>query len=181
MTQDYIVEFYKILDYYSLDIIIGLTVAILVLFILYLVNIAQMSKLKKRYRIFMEGNDAKTLEDTIIKRLDQVDKLLVANEENEKSIKNLFANMKVTFQKSGMVKYDAFNELGGQLSFSIALLNETNDGYMLNVVHSREGCYIYAKEIVKGNSIIVLTEEEKKALDIAMGRKTEDQENSTQK
>lgn len=163
-------DYYEILNYYRIEIMIGLAAAAVILFILYLINIIQMSKLKKRYRIFMEGKDAKTLEDTIIKRLDQVDMLLEANSKNEENIKKLFSNMKLTFQKSGLVKYDAFNELGGKLSFSLALLNETNDGYMLNVVHNRDGCYIYMKEIVKGNSVIMLTEEENQALAIAMGQ-----------
>ena len=87
---------------------------------------------------------------------------------NEKSIKKLFADMKFTFQKVGLVKYDAFNEMGGKLSFSLALLNQTNDGFVLNAVHSREGCYTYIKEIVDGNSIIVLAEEEQEALKMAM-------------
>lgn len=163
-------DYYELLNYYRIEIMIGLAVAVVVLLILYLINIIQMSKLKKRYRIFMEGKDAKTLEDTIIKRLDQVDMLLEANSKNEENIKKLFSNMKLTFQKSGLVKYDAFNELGGKLSFSLALLNETNDGYMLNVVHNRDGCYIYMKEIVKGNSVIMLTEEENQALAMAMGQ-----------
>ena len=87
---------------------------------------------------------------------------------NEKSIKKLFADMKFTFQKVGLVKYDAFNEMGGKLRFSLALLNQTNDGFVLNAVHSREGCYTYIKEIVDGNSIIVLAEEEQEALKMAM-------------
>ena len=162
-------ELLKILEEQSLYIVIGLAAAVLILFILYIINIVQMSKLKKRYRIFMEGKDAKTLEDTLIKRLDQVDMLLAANITNEREIKTLFKKMRFAFQKSGLVKYDAFNEMGGKLSSSIALLNETNDGYMLNIVHGRDGCYIYAKEIVKGNSLIMLTEEEKEALAMAMG------------
>ncbi len=68
-----------------------------------------------------------------------------------------------------MVKYDAFDEMGGKLSFSLALLDQKNDGFIINAMHSREGCYTYIKEIVDGNSIIVLAEEEKNALDIAMG------------
>ena len=76
--------------------------------------------------------------------------------------------MKFTFQKVGLVKYDAFNEMGGKLSFSLALLNETNDGFIINAMHSREGCYTYIKEIMDGNSIIVLAEEEKEALDMAI-------------
>ena len=116
----------------------------------------------------MSGKSAKSLEDTLIKRLDQVDTLLAANSANEKNIKKIFANMKSTFQKVGLVKYDAFHEMGGKLSFSLALLNESNDGFVMNAVHSREGCYTYIKEIIDGNSIIVLADEEKEALEMAM-------------
>jgi hypothetical protein len=148
-------------------IIITLAVILVILIILYIVNIVQIHKLKKRYSIFMSGKNAKTLEDTLIKRLDQVDSLIAANSTNEKNIKKLFSNMEFTFQKVGLVKYDALQEMGGKLSFSLALLNEKNDGFVMNAVHSREGCYTYVKEIVDGNSIIVLAEEEQEALDMA--------------
>lgn len=148
-------------------IIIGLAAFVVILLVLYIVNIVQTKKLKKRYDIFMSGKNAKTLEDTLIKRLDQVDTLIAANSTNEKNIEKLFSNMKFTFQKVGLVKYDAFHEMGGKLSFSLALLNETDDGFVMNAVHSREGCYTYIKEIVGGNSIIVLAEEEQEALDMA--------------
>lgn len=157
----------QLLGFDSDYIIIGLAAVTILLFILYIVNIAQMSKLKKNYRIFMEGKDAKSLEETLVKRLDQVDELITANKTNQRNIQQLFNNMKFTFQKVGLVKYDAFNEMGGKLSFSLALLNETDDGFVLNAVHSREGCYTYIKEIVAGNSIIVLAEEEQEALNMA--------------
>ena len=105
--------------------------------------------------------------DTLVKRLDQVDELIAANAANEKNINELFDKMKITFQKVGLVKYDAFHEMGGKLSFSLALLNETNDGFVLNAVHSRDGCYTYVKEIIGGNSIIILADEEQEALDMA--------------
>ena len=127
-----------------------------------------MAQLKKRYKIFMSGKNARNLEKTLIERLDQVDGLLEANAVNEKNIQKIFANLKFTFQKVGLVKYDAFNEMGGKLSFSLALLNETNDGFVMNAVHSREGCYTYVKEIIAGNSIIVLSPEEKEALEMAI-------------
>ena len=150
-------------------IIIGLAAFVLILFILYIVNVVQMKKLKKKYRIFMDGKDAKSLEDTLIKRLDEVDDLLEAKDENEKSIEVLMKKMKFTYQKMGLVKYDAFHEMGGKLSFSLAMLNEKNDGYIINAMHTREGCYTYIKEIVDGNSIIVLSDEETEALNMAMG------------
>ena len=148
-------------------IIIGLAAFCLILLILVIVNMAQTSKHKKKYKSFMSGKNAKSLEETLITRLSQVDMLLEANAANEKNIKKLFGKMKFTFQKVGLVKYDAFNEMGGKLSFSLALLNESNDGFVMNAVHSREGCYTYIKEIVDGNSIIVLAEEEQEALNMA--------------
>ena len=138
------------------------------LFILTIVNIVQMKKLKKNYRIFMSGKDAKTLEDTLIQRLDQVDSLLESNEENDSNIKVLSKNMQRTYQKMGLIKYDAFHEMGGKLSFSLAMLDMRNNGFIINAMHTREGCYTYIKEIIDGNSVIVLSEEEQEALKRAM-------------
>ena len=157
----------ELLGFDSDYIIIGLLAFCLMLLVFVIVNMVQTNKLKKKYRSFMAGKNAKSLEDTLITRLEQVDKLLTANAANEKNIKKLFDNMKFTFQKVGLVKYDAFNEMGGKLSFSLALLNESDDGFVMNAVHSREGCYTYVKEIVAGNSIIVLAEEEQEALNMA--------------
>lgn len=157
----------EMLGIHSDYVIIGLAVVTFILFILYIVNVVQMAQLKKRYKIFMSGKNARNLEKTLIERLDQVDALLESNATNEKNIQKIFENLKFTFQKVGLVKYDAFNEMGGKLSFSLALLNETDDGFVMNAVHSREGCYTYVKEIIAGNSIIVLSPEEKEALDMA--------------
>ncbi len=149
-------------------IVIGMAVVIVILMILVIINIVQMSKLKKRYAIFMKGKNAKSLEDTLIYRLEQVDELIENNAANERNIDTIFKRMKFNFQKYGLVKYDAFQEMGGKLSFSLAMLNEKNDGYIINAVHSREGCYTYVKEIIDGNSIIALAEEEEQALTQAL-------------
>ena len=149
-------------------IILGLAGFCIILFILVIVNMVQTSKMKKKYKKFMSGKNAKSLEEILVKRLNQIDSLVDANATNEKNIKKVVNNMKFTFQRVGLVKYDAFNEMGGKLSFSLALLNASNDGFVLNAVHSREGCYTYIKEIIDGNSIIVLAEEEQEALNMAM-------------
>ena len=149
-------------------IILGLAGFCIILFILVIVNMVQTSKMKKKYKKFMSGKNAKSLEEILVKRLNQIDSLVDANATNEKNIKKVVNNMKFTFQKVGLVKYDAFNEMGGKLSFSLALLNASNDGFVLNAVNSREGCYTYIKEIIDGNSIIVLAEEEQEALNMAM-------------
>ena len=80
-------------------------------------------------------------------------------------------NLKITYQKKGLVKYDAFHQMGGQLSFCLALLDENNNGFVINSVHSTEGCYSYTKEIKQGESAIPLGTEEEEALAIALGEK----------
>lgn len=157
-------EFLGIDSDYIILILAGL---MLIIYILLIINMVQCSKLKKRYRIFMSGKNAKTLEDTLIKRLDQIDKLDQANQENEANIEELMHHIQFVYQKVGVVKYDAFHEMGGKLSFSLAMLNEKEDGFIINAMHTREGCYTYIKEIVGGNSIILLSDEEQEALDMA--------------
>lgn len=155
----------------SLDIsyiLIGMLVLIIILFVLIIVQIVKGNKLKKRYEIFMNGKEAKSLESEIIGLFEDNRFLRTSAEENRKDIRKLYRNLELTFQKAGLIKYDAFREMGGQLSFSLALLNDRNDGFIMNSVHSTDGCYTYTKEIHNGECMISLGEEEKKALEKAM-------------
>ena len=149
-------------------VLAGLAGLSALLLIIVLINAISMHKLKKKYKMFMDGKDAKTLEQNIMSRMDQIEYLISSNQKNENDIKSIYQNMKNVFQKVGLVKYDAFQEMGGKLSFSLALLNEINDGFIINAMHSREGCYTYIKEIIDGNSVIALADEEKEALEMAM-------------
>ena len=129
----------------------------------------KLSKLKKKYSVFMQGKDAKSLEKDIIGLYEDNKFIKVSIEKNKNDIRELFKKQELSFQKVGIVKYDAFKQMGGQLSFSLALLNENDCGFIINSVHSTEGCYSYSKEIKNGQCSILLGEEEKQALDMAMG------------
>ncbi|MCR4611287.1 MAG: DUF4446 family protein [Lachnospiraceae bacterium] len=161
---------FDIIEQNSAIIMIGMALLIIVLIIITIVNIAKCSSLKKKYNAFMQGKDGKSLEDDLIFRLEQIDELVESNAANERNIDLLFKKMGITFQKYGIIKYDAFDELGGKLSFTLAMLNERNDGYILNVVHSREGCFSYVKEIIAGNPILALSPEEQEALEDALSK-----------
>ena len=149
-------------------IVIGLAAVCVVLLILLIVNIVRVSRLREKYEIFMKGKTAKSLEDTLIYRLEQLDDLIKANASNERNISVILETLQSCFQKFGLVKYDALDEMGGKLSCALCMLNDKNDGYIINIVHSREGCYNYMKEIIDGNSIIGLSDEEAEALEKAL-------------
>ena len=148
---------------------IGIFAVLLILIILLAVQIRKTSQLKKRLDKFVLGKNGKSLEKDIIGLYEDNKFLKIGVEKNKKDIRTLYKNMEKTFQKIGIVKYDAFKQMGGQLSFSLALLDENNDGFVLNSVHSTEGCYTYTKEIKGGECAISLGEEEQEALSIAMG------------
>lgn len=153
-------------------LIIGMTAVIVVLLItliLLIVQIRKTSKLKKRLDKFLLGKDGTSLENDIVALFEDNKFLKASTEKNKKDIRILYKNMESAFQKMGLVKYDAFNQMGGQLSFCLALLDESNNGFIINSVHSTEGCYSYTKEIKMGESSIPLGKEEEEALAMAMG------------
>lgn len=150
-------------------ILIGMAAIIILLIVLIVIQMMKLSKLKNKYSIFMQGKDAKSLEQDIIGLYEDNRFLKISIEKNKNDIRELLKKQELAFQKFGIVKYDAFKQMGGQLSFSIVLLNENNSGFIINSVHSTEGCYSYSKEIENGQCSILLGEEEKQALDMAMG------------
>lgn len=150
-------------------ILLGVTVFSIILLILVLILSARLSKLNKKYKKFMTGASGDNLENQILARFADIDHLKAYAKKQEQEINKVKENLLVAFQKVGVVKYDAFKEMGGKLSFVVALLDKNNNGILLNSVHSsREGCYTYLKEIIKGESFLELSEDEKKALDQAI-------------
>lgn len=149
--------------------IIGLAVVLIVLLILTICLLVKIQKLKGRLDKFVLGKDGLSLEQDIISLFEDNKFLKINTDKNKKDIRILYKKMEDAYQKKGLVKYDAFQQMGGQMSFSLALLNENNDGFIINSVHSTDGCYSYAKEIAAGECSITLGKEEQKALAIAMG------------
>lgn len=147
---------------------IGAFGAIIILLIIVIVLCVNLSRLSKKYKKFMGGKNAKSLEKDIMGLYEDNRLIKASMEKNKKDIGNLYRKLEGTFQKIGIIKYDAFDQMGGKLSFSLALLDENDNGFILNSVHSAEGCYTYTKEIKNGLCDISLGDEEKKALDIAM-------------
>ena len=130
----------------------------------------KIKRMNDKYEKFMKGKDGKSLEATFTKRFEDIDMLLKENDVKTNEINKINENLQIAVQKCGIVKYDAFNEMGGKLSFALVLLDKQDNGFVINAMHSREGCYTYIKEIIGGKAFIALGEEEQLALDKAMGK-----------
>ena len=126
-------------------------------------------RLYRAYDFFMRGKDAETLENTIIALGDEIRDLKAEDRANKDAIRVLNKNQRSSLQKFGIVRYNAFKEMGGNMSFAIAELDYTNSGFIINTVHSREGCYLYVKTVDCGQTEVLLSAEEKEALEKALG------------
>lgn len=161
----------------SLDIgfiLLGLLVVSIILLVLIIVCFVQISKFKKKYIKFMLGKNGANLENDIMTLYDDNKYMKLSIDKNREDIKELFKKHETAFQKVGLVKYDAFTEMGGKLSFALALLDEKNNGFIINSVHSSEGCYSYTKRIKDGDSQLALSNEEKVAVERAVNGNTSD-------
>lgn len=173
------IERYKQMNYNLLEeiglgnfdltyLFIATYVLILILIVVIIIQAIKLSKLSKKYGKFMSGKNAKSLEKDIIGLYEDNKFIKASSEKNKNDIRALYKKIENAFQKVGIVKYDAFNQMGGKLSFSLALLDENDNGFILNCVHSTDGCYSYTKEIKNGMCEISLGDEEREALNIAM-------------
>lgn len=126
-------------------------------------------KMYRAYDTFMRGKDAESLEDTIVALGNDIKDLRGEDRSNKDAIRVLNKNQRASFQKFGIVKYNAFKGTGGNMSFAYALLDYTNSGFIINTVHSNDGCYIYVKTVDCGQTEVLLGAEEKEALEQALG------------
>lgn len=152
-------------------ILITICCVLIIMLILYVVLFVMFRNMKNRYRQFMSGDDGKSLEKSIARRLDEIEGLKSDRETMLKRLDALEANELFAYRKVALLKYDAFQEMGGKLSFSLCMLDGNEDGFLLTSMHSsREGCYTYVKEIINGEAFVLLSEEEKKTLEEAKAK-----------
>ncbi len=158
----------------------SLLLSLLILVILLLVCVFHLSlginRLNKKYKIFMKGKDGQSLERLFKRKFDMIEKLESNSEINRENIQKLEKLYNRSLHKYGIIKYDAFEDMGGKLSFVLALLDKDNTGFLLNAIHSRENCFMYIKEIVNGESYVMLSSEEVEALKKAVNYGIEESE-----
>ena len=156
----------------AIEIIGYLVIVLLILQVIFIgivINLQMKYKrMQEKYQIFMRGKDGRSLERGFLEQFKTVEKLERIAKQNTRDIDMICKKMRSHYQKVGIVRYDAFQEMGGDLSFVLTMLDENNSGWILNAIHSREGCYTYIKEIIKGECDMELGREERESLKKAM-------------
>ena len=159
----------SLIDFIGTETFLLILFALVILLLIgYIINGIRFSRLNRRYQDFMRKlGDGKNLEEDLQNYMSRVNQVEKQNTKLSKQIKILNGDLTKCIQK--VVRYSAFKDTGSDLSFALALLDENNDGVVLNGIYSREMSNIYAKPVQKGKSTYTISEEEAQAIQKAMG------------
>ncbi|MFT9495952.1 DUF4446 family protein [Anaerosolibacter sp.] len=142
-------------------------IANIFLFIMWIVQVSKTSKMDKKYSNLARGLDGKNLEEVIYRYYERIDQADIHMNKIDQRLGMIEGKLLKSIQKVGIVRYNAFNDTGGDLSFSIALLDEEHSGFILTSIYGRNNTTVYGKPVKKGKSSYTLSAEELQALDRA--------------
>ncbi|GCD09430.1 DUF4446 family protein [Clostridium tagluense] len=152
-------------------ITLALIILVIILMIIIITTYVSLNKLETKYRKLMRGVNNKNLEDMVISYLDKIDGVKEENMLMKQMYEEINGELKTCIQKTSIVRYRAFDDVGSDLSYSIALLDGNNNGVVLTSIYGRNESTTYAKPIDKGISRYDLSEEENKVLKDAVSSK----------
>jgi hypothetical protein len=143
---------------------LGLATGLVILLVLLCILWSQLAGVKKKYKKMMAGMKVNNIEELLIQMQERIGdngRSILSHSDQIHDMRELMQTMK---SKLGIIRYSAFSEQGSDLSFSIALLDERQDGLVLTGLHSRDISYLYAKPVTGGTSTYALSNEEKEAI-----------------
>lgn len=151
--------------------LLGMTILIMVALIVFISINLKLSKMNKRYRKMMQGAEGANLERLLMAHIDEVRQVVAKVETLSVEYQRIDQISKTCIQKLGVVRFNAFEDTGSDLSFAIALLDANNNGVVISSIFGRNESRSYGKPVVGGQSSYFLTEEEKQALAQACEKK----------
>lgn len=157
----------SVIDKNAVNILIALLIVTIILLIISVIQGVRLARLQKKYKAFMKGSGKESLENHIIEIKYQIDRLHEKNKQFEEQI-NLVEKMSYTSLRGwGLIRFNAFQETGSDLSFSAAIVDGKTNGFVLTSIYGRDESRIYAKPLQGGSSTYKLSKEEEMALESA--------------
>ena len=158
-------ELLKMISDNSSYIILGLSGVSVLLLIVVIYQSISISSLKKRYDKMMTGEETGTsFEKMMLDHIEEVRRVSAANEKLNEKAKDMDALLNLAITKVGVIRFRAFEDMGSDLSYAVALLDSNDDGVILSSIFGREDSRSYVKPIEHGKSSYTLTKEEEEAM-----------------
>lgn len=129
---------------------------------------SKISTLSKRYKAFMTGDNGVSVERQLAVEVKELREMIHTSKEMLHQHEILSQMQVQSFQRSGLIKYDAFDDTGDKLSFSLTLLDGANHGFVLSSLVGQETSRIYVKQIVNGQCKEALSSEEAASINMAL-------------
>jgi Protein of unknown function (DUF4446) len=148
----------------------ALAIAVIVLIVLVALLWRHVAALERRLASLTSAGDGRSLESTLHATLDKVASLSSGVEQLRSRATVIEAVQKKAIQRSGLVRYNPFEDTGGNQSFAVALLDDRGDGVVVSSLHARQNTRVYAKAVTGGRSESALSDEESEALRMAMAQ-----------
>lgn len=152
---------------YNSILIMLMSVLICAFIVLTFINIYKLDKVNERFDKIVNEIDGHDLEKTILNYYDVINEIARKNKDMQQTIQKIEGNLALCIQKVGVVRYNAFEDVGSDLSFAVAMLDSNDNGFILNGIYSRESSTTYSKPVIGGKSKYPLSAEEIQALDLA--------------
>ena len=153
---------------YYIEIIIGLIVVFFLLFISTIVSLIKTRKLREKYIALVRGIEGINIEDLLIKSDRDIRDIQRDLELFQQNLNTMETKLTFAIQKIGFIRYNAYYNMGSELSFSIALLDNFQNGFVFTSIYGREQSVCYAKPVKDGESNIPLSAEEIIAIERAL-------------
>ena len=153
---------------FYVEITMGLIGALVVLMILYTIAQIRISKIKEKYNLLVRGVKGVNIEQLLIKAGEDINNVHIDINNIQNNLDKIETKLSFAIQKVGFVRYNAFGNMGSDLSFSIALLDSFQNGFVLTSIYGRDYTTSYAKPLKFGKSVYPLSVEEMQAIDRAI-------------
>lgn len=152
-------------------VLLGMTVMIFLALIVFISINIKFSRMSKRYYKMMKGMEGVNVEQMLFAHLEEVKQVVRTVDDLSIQCRKMEEDSKKCIRRVGIIRFNAFEDMGSDLSFAIALLDDQNNGMVVSSIYSRNESHTYAKPIISGNSSYFLTEEEIQALKQAIEKK----------
>lgn len=150
----------------SIFILASFILNIILIFLL-VFNLSATSSLKDKYKKLTKGMTGKNIESILFDHMERIENVSKEFEGYNSKLNILDNKLSFGIQKVGFIRYSAFSDVGSDLSYSVALLDQNDNGFILTGIHGRSESYSYAKSVKNGVSNYHLSTEEEQALERA--------------